>query len=178
MVQESGFPGMKVLEFAFDTRDSGSANDYLPHNYIENCVVYTGTHDNETIAGWLDSIPKEDVQAVRDYLCDQHTPKKLLYKSLISMAMRSCAKLCIIPMQDYLGFDNTCRINTPSTVGENWKWRLKGGELTDQLQKEIHEICKRYGRLNWSNEKIAESEEDEEEEDIEGIGDVGETETV
>ena len=178
MVQESGFPGMKVLEFAFDTRDSGSANDYLPHNYIENCVVYTGTHDNETIAGWLDSIPKEDVQAVRDYLCDQHTPKKLLYKSLISMAMRSCAKLCIIPMQDYLGFDNTCRINTPSTVGENWKWRLKGGELTDQLQKEIHEICKRYGRLNWSNEKIAEPEEDEEEEDIEGIGDVGETETV
>ncbi len=178
MVQESGFPGMKVLEFAFDTRDSGSANDYLPHNYIENCVVYTGTHDNETIVGWLDSIPKEDVQAVRDYLCDQHTPKKLLYKSLISMAMRSCAKLCIIPMQDYLGFDNTCRINKPSTVGENWKWRLKGGELTDQLQKEIHEICKRYGRLNWSNEKIAEPEEDEEEEDIEGIGDVGETETV
>ena len=115
---------------------------------------------------------------MRDYLCDQHTPKKLLYKSLISMAMRSCAKLCIIPMQDYLGFDNTCRINTPSTVGENWKWRLKGGELTDQLQKEIHEICKRYGRLNWSNEKIAEPEEDEEEEDIEGIGDVGETETV
>lgn len=177
MVQESGFPGMKVLEFAFDTRDSGSANDYLPHNYIENCVVYTGTHDNETIAGWLDSIPKEDVQAVRDYLCDQHTPKKLLYKSLISMAMRSCAKLCIIPMQDYLGFDNTCRINTPSTVGENWKWRLKGGELTDQLQEEIHEICKRYGRLNWSNEKIAEPEEDEEE-DIEGAEDVEATETA
>ena len=162
MVQDSGFPGMKVLEFAFDTRDSGSANDYLPHNYIENCVVYTGTHDNETIVGWLDSIPKEDMQMARDYMCDQYTPKKQLYKSLISMAMRSRAKLCVIPMQDYLGYDNSCRINTPSTVGENWKWRLKGGELTEELKEEVHELCKRYGRLNWKNEKITVPEEDAE----------------
>ncbi|MDE7274472.1 MAG: 4-alpha-glucanotransferase [Lachnospiraceae bacterium] len=160
LVQESGFPGMKVLEFAFDTRDSGSANDYLPHNYIENCVVYTGTHDNETIVGWLDSIPKEDLETARDYLCDQYTPKKLLYKSLISMAMRSRANLCVIPLQDYMGYDNTCRINTPSTVGENWKWRLKGNELTDELKEDIHELCKRYGRLNWSNEKSTSSEEE------------------
>ncbi len=76
LVQESGFSGMKVLEFAFDSRDSGSANDYLPHNYIENCVAYTGTHDNETIVGWFDSITKEEQELARNYLCDHYTPKK------------------------------------------------------------------------------------------------------
>lgn len=162
MVQESGFPGMKVLEFAFDSRDTGSGSEYLPHNYIENCVVYTGTHDNETLVGWIDNITKADVQMARDYLCDQYTPRRLLYKSFISMAMRSRAKSCIIPLQDYLGYDNTCRMNTPSTVGENWKWRLKGGELTDELCEEIHTLCKRYGRLNWINEKVEEPEEEEE----------------
>lgn len=116
---------MKVLEFAFDSRDSGCANDYLPHNYPENSVAYTGTHDNETLAGWFDSITKEEQNMVRDYLCDHYTPKKYLYKSLNSLVMRSKAALCVIPMQDYLGLDNHYRMNKPSTVGENWKWRLK-----------------------------------------------------
>ena len=125
LVYDSGFPGMKVLEFAFDSRDSGCANDYLPHNYPENSVAYTGTHDNETLAGWFDSITKEEQNMVRDYLCDHYTPKKYLYKSLNSLVMRSKAALCVIPMQDYLGLDNHYRMNKPSTVGENWKWRLK-----------------------------------------------------
>ena len=150
LVQESGFPGMKVLEFAFDSRDSGSANDYLPHNYTENCVVYTGTHDNETITGWFDSISKEEQQSARDYLCDQRQPKKYLYQSFIALVMRSCAKYCIIPMQDYLGLDNSCRMNTPSTVGTNWRWRLKAGELTQELCHEILQTAKRYGRMNWN----------------------------
>ncbi len=123
LVRDSGFPGMKVLEFAFDSRDSGCANDYLPHNYPENCVVYTGTHDNETIVGWLDSITKEEQQMVRDYLCDGHTLKKDMYWPLICLIMRSSARMCIIPMQDYLGYGNECRMNKPSTVGINWKWR-------------------------------------------------------
>lgn len=150
MVIDSGFPGMKVLEFAFDSRDSGSANDYLPHNYIENCVVYTGTHDNETVVGWLDSILPEEQQLARDYLCDQFTPKELLYKSFISLAMRSRARTCVIPMQDYLGLDNTCRINKPSTVGINWRWRLVPGQLTEALNTEVLAMTKRYGRMNWA----------------------------
>ena len=150
LVQESGFPGMKVLEFAFDSRDSGSANDYLPHNYTENCVVYTGTHDNETITGWFDSISKEEQQSARDYLCDQRQPKKYLYRSFIALVMRSCAKYCIIPMQDYLGLDNSCRMNTPSTVSTNWRWRMKEGALTQELCQDILQTTKRYGRMNWN----------------------------
>lgn len=149
LVRESGFPGMKVLEFAFDSRDSGSANDYLPHNYIENCVVYTGTHDNETVVGWFDCIKKEEKKLVREYLCDNYTPEKLLYKSFIALAMRSNARTCIIPIQDYLGYDNSSRINKPSTIGTNWRWRLTEGELTEKLKQEILQGTIRYGRRNW-----------------------------
>ena len=149
LVQESGFSGMKVLEFAFDSRDSGSANDYLPHNYIENCVAYTGTHDNETIVGWFDSITKEEQELARNYLCDHYTPKKYLYKSFISLVMGSRAKTCIIPLQDYMGCDNKSRINRPSTVGTNWRWRLTKQDLSYELQQEILSFTKRYGRMNW-----------------------------
>ena len=149
LVRESGFPGMKVLEFAFDSRDSGCANDYLPHNYPENCWAYTGTHDNETIVGWFESIMKEEQEMARDYLCDHYTPKKYLNKSFISLIMASAAKTCIIPVQDYLGRDNRCRMNTPSTIGTNWCWRLQEGELTKELQKEILQITTLYGRRNW-----------------------------
>ncbi len=150
LVKDSGFPGMKVLEFAFDSRDSGCANDYLPHNYTEDCVTYTGTHDNETIVGWFDSITKEEQILVREYLCDHYTPKKYLYRPLISLIMGSKARLCVIPMQDYLGYGNKCRMNKPSTVGINWKWRLTEGELTKELQKELCALAKRYGRMNIS----------------------------
>ncbi len=150
LVRESGFPGMKVLEFAFDSRDSGSANDYLPHNYIENSVAYTGTHDNETITGWFKSITKEERQMARDYLCDQHTPAKELYQSFIALVMRSSSRACIIPMQDYMGLDNRCRMNQPSTLGKNWKWRLVKGDLSEELKEEILTVTKRYGRMNWA----------------------------
>ena len=153
MVRDSRFPGMKVLEFAFDSRDTGSANDYLPHNYIENCVVYTGTHDNETVVGWFGCITKQEMQMVRDYLCDQHTPKKYLYKSFIATAMRSAAKSCIIPMQDWLGLNNKYRMNQPSTIGTNWRWRVTGEQLSEELQQEILNATIRYGRMNWVNEK-------------------------
>ena len=146
LVRESGFPGMKVLEFAFDSRDTGSANDYLPHNYDDNCVAYTGTHDNETLAGWFDSISPQERQAARDYLCDHYTPKEELYWSFISLVMRSNARICIIPMQDYMGLDNRYRMNKPSTVGTNWKWRLQRADLTPELQRRIRQLTGRYGR--------------------------------
>lgn len=147
LVRSSGFPGMKVLEFAFDSRDSGCANDYLPHNYGENCVAYTGTHDNETIRGWFDSISTEEQEMAREYLCDSRTPKKELNWAFISLIMRSSARICIIPMQDYLGYGNECRMNKPSTVGINWKWRLTEGELTEVLKKKLYDMARRYGRL-------------------------------
>jgi len=149
LVKDCSFPGMKVLEFAFDSRDSGCASDYLPHNYPENCVAYTGTHDNETITGWFNSITPAEQTLARDYLCDSHTPENRLYLSFISLIMRSQARLCIIPLQDYMGLDNDCRVNTPSTVGENWKWRLLPGQVTKELLQTIGAVTLRYGRWNW-----------------------------
>ena len=149
LVRESGFPGMKVLEFAFDSRDSGSANDYLPHNYPENCVVYTGTHDNETVVGWFDAISADELAMARRYMWDLHSPKSELHKSFIAAAMRSNARTCIIPIQDYLGLDNSCRMNKPSTIGTNWRWRVKKEQLDDALQQEILDMTRLYGRMNW-----------------------------
>lgn len=149
LVWDSGFPNMKVLEFAFDSRDTGSASDYLPHNYTENCVAYTGTHDNETIIGWLDCISKEEKQSVREYLCDEKTPQKNLHWSLIALVMRSRASLSIIPMQDYLGLNNKARMNQPSTVGANWQWRVTEAQLSKELQQKIRQNTIRYGRINW-----------------------------
>ncbi|MBP3655462.1 MAG: 4-alpha-glucanotransferase [Clostridia bacterium] len=146
LVRESGFPGMKVLEFAFDSRDTGAASDYLPHNYSSNCVVYTGTHDNETLAGWFDSISEEEMAMARRYLRDAHTPKEELHMSFIALAMRSAARLCIVPLQDYLGLDNSCRTNKPSTIGTNWRWRVTEDQLTDALQATILEMTRTYGR--------------------------------
>ena len=150
LVRDSGFPGMKVLEFAFDSRDTGSASDYLPHNYPVNSVAYTGTHDNETLVSWYQTILDAERAMVRDYLYDYATPEEQLYKSMIALILRSAAATCIIPMQDWLGLNNSARINKPSTVGENWRWRLKKSQLTPKLQKEICSITTRYGRMNWA----------------------------
>ena len=150
LVRDSGFPGMKVLEFAFDSRDTGSASDYLPHNYPVNSVAYTGTHDNETLVSWYQTISDAERAMVRDYLYDYATPDEQLYKSMIALILRSAAARCIIPMQDWLGLDNAARINKPSTVGQNWRWRLKKTQLTKKLQKEICQLTTRYGRMNWA----------------------------
>ncbi|MBQ8903193.1 MAG: 4-alpha-glucanotransferase [Oscillospiraceae bacterium] len=146
LVKDCGFPNMKVLEFAFDSRDTGSRNDYLPHNYDENCVAYTGTHDNQTIASWFKTITEEERLMAKEYLCDSFTPDDKLNKAFISLIMRSRARLCIIPMQDWLGLDDRSRINIPSTVGENWKWRMKSSDITDLLIEEIYKYTQIFGR--------------------------------
>ena len=148
LVKDSGFPGMKVLEFAFDSRDSGSASDYLPHNYPEHSVVYTGTHDNETIIGWFDTICAEDRVLARNYICDFYTPEEEIHKPMIALAMSSVAKYCIIPIQDYLGLDNSARLNKPSTLGGNWRWRVTAEQLSKTLCADILAQTKRYGRVN------------------------------
>lgn len=146
LVKDSGFPNMKVLEFAFDSRDTNGAGDHLPHNYSENSVSYTGTHDNQTIASWFDTISEGERQTARKYLCDFYTPDNELYKSFISLIMKSSAKMCIIPIQDYMNLKDFARINTPSTVGSNWKWRLKNDQLNDELCELIKNITFLYGR--------------------------------
>ncbi|HEY9574902.1 MAG TPA: 4-alpha-glucanotransferase [Lachnospiraceae bacterium] len=146
LVRMSGFPGMKVLEFAFDSRDTGSANDYLPHNYTKNSVVYTGTHDNETLMGWLSDITKEEKTLLADYMDCKDGSDKDLCKRVIRSAMQSVSDVCIIPMQDYLGYGKETRMNTPSTLGQNWKWRLKEGEFDKKVIEELAHMSKLYGR--------------------------------
>ena len=147
LVRDSGYPNMKVLEFAFDPSDALGYNEYLPHNYETNCVVYTGTHDNETMAGWLRGLEPETMSLVRAYLGDQTTPDRLLHRQMARLAMMSCARTCILPIQDYLGLDNRCRINRPGTVTHNWSWRLRADALTDRVQTEILTLTRRYGRM-------------------------------
>ena len=149
LVTDSGFPNMKVLQFAFDADDIGGANEYLPHNYGTNCVVYTGTHDNEAISGWFMGLDKAARDHVRDYLCDYDTPIKRMHKKLVSTAMMSTAKTCIVPIQDWLGLDNSSRMNAPGTVGINWSWRLLPGQVTEELGEEVLAVTKRFGRANW-----------------------------
>ncbi|MBQ2853999.1 MAG: 4-alpha-glucanotransferase [Oscillospiraceae bacterium] len=153
LVKDSGFPNMKVIQFGFDVNDLGKTNDYLPHNYDRNCVVYTGTHDNETIAGWWKGLKKKEKQLLRDYLDDNHTPDESFYRSINRMAMASAANICILPLQDVLGLDNSARMNQPSTVKTNWRWRMSDDMLTKEAQKELLEVTKRYGRFNWLTKK-------------------------
>ena len=146
LVWDSGFPGMKVLQFAFDSRDTGSARDYLPHNYTENAVVYTGTHDNDTTVGWFEAISDDDWNLARDYLCDFYTPDEEMDRPFVALAMQSIARMCIIPMQDYLGLGTEARMNTPSTIGCNWRWRMTEDQFTEDLCREILAQTRRYGR--------------------------------
>ena len=146
MVRACVFPNMKVLEFAFDARDSSGPSDYLPFNYDKNCVVYTGTHDNETLRGWLDSIPQSDYRQVEKYLGRTMTDKNELVVEIIRLAHASTARLCIVPLQDYLLLDNKARMNEPSTLGKNWKWRLLPGQLTAKAGMFMKEMSDTYGR--------------------------------
>lgn len=146
LLSDSGFWGMKVLQFAFDERDTGVASDYLPHNYPEGCVAYTGTHDNQTLVSWFLELDKKSKEHVRKYLCDYYTPDAEIYKSLIASVMRSGASICIFPMQDILGTDDSTRINTPGTCGSNWRWRLYSGYATQEISSYLKEMTLLYGR--------------------------------
>ncbi|MGN0346073.1 MAG: 4-alpha-glucanotransferase [Lachnospiraceae bacterium] len=141
LVKKCGYPGMKILEFAFD---SGEENDYLPHNYEKNCIVYTGTHDNDTVFGWYPTLKKEDKTYVRDYL--NVKSRKDIGWGLIRLALSSTADTAIIPMQDYLELGSEARINIPSTLGGNWTWRMKENAYTKELAAKIAKLAKIYGR--------------------------------
>ena len=150
LVRRTGYPNMKVLEFAFDSRDSSGPREYLPHNYNKNCVVYTGTHDNETLMGWLGNLPECELSSVRAYVNEPFMDPDGLADELIRLAHSSAADTCIIPLQDYLHLKNEARINTPSTLGNNWRWRLSGKMLTPDLAGRISKLTELYGRANGS----------------------------
>jgi len=143
LLKDTGFPGMKIIQFAFDSRES---NAYLPYTYPRGCVVYTGTHDNDTTLGWYQTVGNETRSFAEEYL---HIVSKENYEIpyyFIKMAMGSPADLCVIPLQDFLSLGSEARINTPSTLGDNWVWRLSPGTMNEEVAKRIREVTVLYGR--------------------------------
>lgn len=143
LLKDSGYPGMKVLQFAFDPSED---SDYLTYKYQRNCVVYTGTHDNDTTAGWFEKLSDRDKEVALRYMNSFYTPKEEQHWDLIALAMRSTADTCIIPVQDFLGLGSEARINMPSTLGDNWKWRMTKGAFSEELKEKIRRMTKLYGR--------------------------------
>ena len=142
MLKATAFPGMKVLQFAFDPSLS---SDYLPHNFNRNSVVYIGTHDNDTILGWLTSASSEEIEIAKNYINLQ--PNENFSWAMIKLALMSVADTCILMMPDILSLDSKARINTPSTLGGNWQWRMKGECLNHWLAEIIYKNTEIYGRL-------------------------------
>ena len=141
--EDSGYPGMKVLQFAFDSREEA---DYRPHTYPVNSVCYTGTHDNLTLAQWFEDASPEDVAWAKAYL-GLHEEEGLVW-GMIRGAMSSVSRLCIIQMQDYLELGAEARMNFPGTLtSNNWTWRAQPGFLSDGLTQRIREITRLYGRM-------------------------------
>ncbi len=144
----SGYPGMKVLEFAFDSREP---SDYLPHRYTANTVCYTGTHDNMTMRQWFDTADREAVEYATQYM--RLTEEEGLVWGVIRTAMSSVSDLCIVPMQDYLDLGGEARMNFPGTMtGDNWTWRATEGYISDALAQKILTLTVLYGRKIKSSE--------------------------
>jgi 4-alpha-glucanotransferase len=149
------FPGMKILQFAFDSKEAGSlnaTNAFLPHNHTYNSVVYTGTHDNDTTKGWYRERTPEEKDLIRRYLArDDHD----IVWDFIRLAMASVARYAIVPMQDLLNLDSDARMNTPSTTGNNWAWRYRPEALNSWVSGRLNELVDLYGRKPqlWEEEK-------------------------
>ena len=143
LLEYSGFPGMKVLQFAFDPWANSS---YLPHNYDKNCVCYTGTHDNSTLKQWLDETNDGVIEFAEGYLGLSRGEGYL--KGIIRGGMSSVANLFIAQMQDYLVVGEEGRMNMPGSLnGKNWRWRAVEGQITDSLANELRTMTLRFGRL-------------------------------
>ena len=144
LLKDTGFPGMKVLEFAFDSRDTESG--YLPHLYNKNCVVYAGTHDNDTILGWFEAISKEDAEYAKKYM--RLSEAEGYHWGMMRTAWACIADTAIMQMQDILGLGKSARMNTPSTLSDkNWSWRCLPGAYNDTLAEVLHAEMKLYGRI-------------------------------
>ncbi len=146
MVKKTGYPGMKVLQFAFDSREE---SDYLPHNYMANSVVYTGTHDNDTTLHWFETLKERDKKYAMSYL---DMPKDIKRSEIswkfIGAALSSVSDLAVIPMQDILSLGGKARMNMPSTLGGNWEWRMKEGAFNKARKNRLQKMTRMYGRMD------------------------------
>ncbi len=141
-LKEAGYPGMKILEFAFSPNDPST---FLPYFYDRNCIVYTGTHDNDTLCGWIETTgDKKEIAHCMKYLNVSDIDN--LHWDIIRCAWASVANVAIAQMQDFLGLGNKTRMNFPSTLGGNWQWRMLEGVATDELAAKIKDLTKLYGR--------------------------------
>ena len=143
LLADSGYPGMKVLEFAFDSEEE---SDYLPHRWPKNCVAYTGTHDNQTLAAWFDELPKDSRKRAADYLNLNGRERSEWNEYTIRMAFAGAAETVIVPFQDWRGLGAEARINQPSTLGNNWQWRMERGMFDAALVRKMAHITALYGR--------------------------------
>lgn len=134
-------PGMRVLQFAFE---GGPDNPHLPYLLERSCVVYTGTHDNDTTLGWYRSLDRDAAQRVDFFL---RATADVMPEALIRAALVSVARLAVVPAQDLLGLDSAARLNTPGTVSRNWTWRLPPGALTEELARRFARLNHAFGRV-------------------------------
>ena len=141
LLAESGLPGMKVLEFAFDPREP---SNYLPHTYGRNCVCYVGTHDNETLVQWEKTVDRENIRFAREYL--GLAPRQKLNQAVIRAGMQSVADTFIVPMQDLLELGAEARMNAPGTDCGNWRWRMLPGAFDEALVRRLRRWTEIYGR--------------------------------
>lgn len=156
LLEDTGLPGMKVLQFAFTSWNSS----YVNHRHIRNCVVYTGTHDNTTARAWIEEITDGERSYVRRYINSENTDYGRFTWDFIREAYRSVADLCIIPLQDYLVKGKEARINSPGVPDGNWQWRLKPNFLSSDLSRSIYGLSELYGRLPVPEQEAASEEED------------------
>ncbi len=142
LIQKTGWPGMKILQFAYD---GDSRNEYLPHNYkTTNCIVYGGTHDNETVVGCYKNRPKKELEYLME--CLHIEGKAQIPQAMLRAGYASIADTAVFQMQDILELDNSARMNLPSTVGTNWRWRMLPGQFTKGHQRMLRKLCKVYNR--------------------------------
>ena len=143
------FPGMRILQFAFDEAEGDTGLDpdniFLPHNYVSNSVVYTGTHDNATMKGWLDSCTSKELKFIRSYF--GYDGGDLVWQ-FIRLALSSVSSYCIIPMQDILELDDSARMNIPSTLGGNWSWRYSEDMVDREIKEKLLAMTQIYGRCS------------------------------
>lgn len=141
LLKKTGYPGMRVMQFAFD---SNAENEHLPHHYIQNLVVYCGTHDNNTLVGYVDSMKRKEARYAKEYLGVKR--KSQIPFAMIQAGYASVADTVIFQAQDLLFLPDSARMNIPSTVGNNWRWRLEKGQLTKNLALRMSELVRIYGR--------------------------------
>ena len=141
LLKDSGMPGMKVLEFAFDSREP---SDYLPHNYGTNCICYAGTHDNTTLVAWREEAAREDIAFAVEYM--GLNEEEGFHWGLLRGGLSSVAMLFVAQMQDYLGLGSEARMNTPGTLVNNWQWRVRPEQLTVALAEKMNRMAHMYGR--------------------------------